>query len=96
MNMKRFVARLVGEVELTDERWRHILTYHPDVHKFQRQIAATLATPGTMRRSKDDPHVLIFYRRIVRLKYLAVVVKTNRRNFILTSYLTERIQHQPL
>ncbi len=94
--MKRFVAHLLGEIELTDERWRHILIYHPDVRRFRTQIAETLAAPETVRRSAYDPEVFIFYRRVVRSKYLAVVVKTNKRNFILTAYLTERIQHQPL
>ncbi|MDP3727079.1 MAG: hypothetical protein Q8R35_00380 [bacterium] len=94
--MRRFAAYRVGEVELTDERWRHILVYHPDVRGFQKQIAATLATPDTIHRSRYDPKVLIFYFRAVRSKYLAVVIKTNRRNFILTAYFTERIQHRPL
>ena len=94
--MERFSAHLVGEVKLTDERWRHILDYHPDVRRFRKQIAAALIEPETVRRSTYDPKVLIFYRRATPSKYLAVVVKTNKRNFLLTSYFTERIQHRPL
>lgn len=93
--MERFPS-VRGVVELTDERKRHILILHPDVESFQKYFPATLAEPDVMRRSRFDPRVVIFYRALPQKKYLAIAVKINHRAFILTAYLTYKIQHLPL
>lgn len=86
----------LGRVELTAERIRHIIRFHPEVRLYLRHLPATLARPDFVRRSKFDALVRICYYRLKGQKYLAVVVKTNERNFILTAYITYEIQHQPL
>lgn len=91
--MLRFSARAIGEVALTAERRRHILERHPEVKPHVRRIARVLADPQTVRRSRYDPNVIIFYRRVKRNQYLAVVVKIGAHKFILTAYLTDRIAH---
>ena len=81
-------------IELTPERKNHILEFHPDIRLYFNNIRNVLMEPDEIRRSKYDYQVLIFYKyfkRIKKGKYLAVVVKKNRRNFILTSYLTSKI-----
>lgn len=83
-----------GEVELTEERKGHIFRFHPEVRKYQKYFAKTLAVPDSIGRSRFDTAVLIFYRLLQSKKYLAIVIKTNRRNFILTAYLTDKIQRQ--
>lgn len=94
--MRKFYSPL-GNVELTDERLNHILTFHPEIKTYQKYFTKALAHPDSIRTSKTDPKVYIFYRRIKpRAKYLAIVTKTNERNFILTAYLTHRIQHPEL
>ena len=91
--MKRFDSA-IGTVELTDERRNHILQFHPDIKSYWKHFPATLANPDILRLSKFDPKAKIFYRSASeQKKYLAIVVKTNHRNFILTAYLTYRIQH---
>ena len=85
----------LGKIELTPERLYHVLTFHPDVARHRTRFAATLLHPEVIRRSTFDERVFIFYKRINHY-FLAIVVKTNARNFILTAYLTSKIQHQPL
>lgn len=93
--MERFHSPL-GTVELTSERETHIFTFHPDVRLYRKRFAKCLAVPAIMRRSKFDEKAFILYGLLSANKYLAIVVKTNRRNFILTAYRTDRIQHQAL
>lgn len=93
--MERFSSAL-GVIELTNEREAHIFQFHPEVKIFRRHFPATLAEPDVMRRSRFDSKVLIFYRALPQKKYLAITVKTNHRNFILTAYLTIKIKHLSL
>ena len=90
--MERF-GSVLGMVDLTEERERHIFVFHPEVKALRKHLAVTLAKPDAMRRSRFDPKVLILYHALTQKKYLAVAVKTNQRNFILTAYLTDKIQH---
>ena len=93
--MGRFDS-VLGVVDLTDEREQHIFTFHPEVKALRKHFTTTLSQPDIMRRSRFDPKVLILYRTLPPKKYLAIAVKTNRRNFILTAYLTDKIQHLAL
>lgn len=90
---KLYKSRLAF-VELTRERKNHILKRHPDTEKYLPILGRVLGDPFKIRQSKIDSRVLIFYGRIDKLdkeKYLAVVVKCNKRKFILTVYLTKQI-----
>lgn len=89
--MERFASPF-GTVDLTTEREKHIVLFHPEVRSQRKHVPATLAEPEIIRRSHFDPKVRILYRMVSQGKYLAVVVKTNQRNFILTAYLTHNIQ----
>lgn len=93
--MERFDS-VVGAVELTDERRRHIFQFHPEVKALRAKFSDTLSQPDFMRRSRFDPKVFILYRAVPQKKYLAIAVKTNQRDFILTAYLTSIIQHLAL
>lgn len=83
----------LGDVELTAERERHIFQFHPEVKKFRKQFAKTLSKPDTTRRSRHDPKVFILYL-LIKKHYLAIVIKVNQRNFILTAYITSKIANQ--
>ncbi len=85
--MKRFSSPF-GVVELTSERHSHVLKYHPDVREHLEKIAVTLSKPDFIKPSIRDREVMLFYHNIDPRKYLVVVVKFNKRNFILTTYLT--------
>lgn len=95
LRMEQFDS-VLGTIELTDERKRHIFQFHPEVKALRTQFSNTLSQPDFMRRSRFDPKVFIFYRALPQKKYLAIAVKTDQRNFILTAYLTNKIQHLAL
>lgn len=91
----RFSSKIRKIIELTPERLRHIIEYHPDVEVYLSKIEEVLENPDEIRKSRHDPKVLLFYKyfaNIKRGKYLVVVAKVNKRNFILTYYLTDTIK----
>ena len=79
-----------GTIELTDERLDHILMFHPEVRGHLKFFSETLARPQSIVLSRRDHAVKIFYSGLRRKRRLAIVVKTNQRNFILTAYLTSK------
>lgn len=84
---------LEKEVALPVERKKHILLFHPDLKPYFSKLKQVLLKPDDIRISKSDSGVLLFYKyfdKIADGKYIAVVVKFNDRNFILTAYLTKR------
>lgn len=80
-----------GNVELTAERKAHIFKFHPEVKKFVKDFSKTLRGPDTVKKSKFDDKTYIFYRQS-KQKFLAIVVKTNHRCFILTAYVTNKLR----
>lgn len=91
--MERFSSQF-GEVELTDEREFHIWQFHPDVRSYRKYFAEVITKPELIRRSKYDQQVFILSKLIDKNKHLAIVIKTNKRNFILTAYLTSKIEYK--
>lgn len=82
---------LKRQVELTDERCEHIISRHPDVKPFLDFLGEVIEFPDEIRTSQRDPETLIFYRLYRELldgKSFAVVVKIDRRAFVLSAYLT--------
>lgn len=91
----RYKSSIGKTIELTSERKKHILKFHPDLKPYQDLIKDVLLQPDDLRVSKSDPKVLLFYKyfdSILGGKYIQVTVKLNERNFVLTSYLTNRIK----
>ena len=89
---------LRGEVELTDERERHIAETHPDFLPAHRErIADTLADPDEIRRSGRFASARLFVRWYDDLrggKHVVVVVVTegaSGRHWIVTAYLARKL-----
>jgi len=88
-----------GEVELTEERERHIAEHHPDLLPEHRQrIIDTIADPEQVRRSKRFAGARLFSRWFDDLrggKYMVVVVVSDpgpgRRHWIITAYMTRKL-----
>ncbi len=84
-----------GIIELTEERWKHITKEHPEVRPYRSQIQEVLERPDYVKRSKRDSTVLLYYRFYegsFNGKYLLVVVKKEKRPFVLTYYITDVIK----
>jgi hypothetical protein len=79
-----FKSKIGKIIELTQERKNHVFEFHPDVKAHFPKISKVLEDPDQIRKSKYDPGVLLFYRYFANLnkgKYLAVVVKINKKKF---------------
>ncbi len=81
-------------VRLTDERMAHILE-HPEMSGMGAEIERVLTEPQTVRRSRSDAAVCLFYEfyteTIVGGKWLCVVVKHLHEDaFVVTAYLTDK------
>jgi hypothetical protein len=90
---------LKGEVELTQERERHIAERHPDLlPEYRERIAETLAGPEQIRRSIRFGNARLFSREYSDLqkgRYVVVVVvsgfEPKERNWIITAYITKNL-----
>lgn len=92
--MKKYQSVLGKEIELTEERKHHILTFHPDLVPHFDKFPEVFLSPDKVRVSVTDPKVLLFYKNFATIgldKYLCIPVKKNSRWFILTAYLTKRL-----
>jgi len=90
----KFKSKIGKIIELIPERKNHIFEFHPDVKAHFAKVSKVLESPDQIRKSKYDPEVLLFYKYFANIKegkYLTVVVKIDKRSFILTSYLTDKI-----
>jgi hypothetical protein len=90
---------LQGEVELTEERERHIAERHPELLPEHRErIAETLAAPDQVRQSVRFGSAKLFSRWYTDLregKHVVVVVvserKPHERHWIITAYLARHL-----
>ena len=83
------------QIELTAERWQHIVTEHPEVKGFKAELTDILGKPSLVKHSKRDKGVLLYYRYYPNIfggKYLLAVVKIQLRSFLLTCYVTDKIK----
>ena len=90
---------LKGEVELTDERERHIAERHPELLPEHRgRIAETLDQPDQVRRSARFGSARLFSRWYadIRLgRHVIVVVVSDLdpadRHWVITAYMARRL-----
>jgi len=82
-------------IELTDERWSHIIREHPEIEPYKEKVREVLLSPDYIKKSKRDAEVLLyykFYNNIFEGKYLLVAAKRGLRSFVLTCYITDIIK----
>jgi len=90
---------LRAEVELTEERERHIMEQHPDLLPEHRErIMLTEADPDEVRPDPEAANTRLFVRWFHDLragKHVAVVVVTDARpvarHWIVTAYVARRL-----
>jgi hypothetical protein len=98
--MSRFLCPyLRAEVELTDERERHIAERHPDLLPEHRdRVVETLADPDEVRRSVRFGSARLFSRWYTDLrggKHVVVVVVSEamptERHWVITAYIARKL-----
>ncbi|QDL10873.1 hypothetical protein DP113_25775 [Brasilonema octagenarum UFV-E1] len=99
MTEQFFCSYLGSEVELTQERKKHILQRHPDLPTaYLELIADTLNQPDQVRRDVRFENTLLFSRWFATLrkgKYAVVAVVSDtfplERHWIVTAYISRKI-----
>jgi hypothetical protein len=79
-------------VRTTHQYWPRLLAKHPDLASRVLALQHALASPDEVRRSRRDPHVLLFYRRDDPYWLVAVVRRLNGDGFLITAYRTDTIK----
>jgi len=81
-------------VRSTKNYWVIISTIkHPAIADRLEEVKLTLAEPDTIRQSKSDSQVLLFYRAIGDSRWFCAVVKRlDSEGFLITAYPTENIK----
>jgi len=84
-------------VRISEERWSHILSNHPEMEGQYLKLKETLLNPDRIVSSNSDPSVNLYYRKysteLVGEKYLCMVIKTKETDvFMLTAYFTDAIK----
>jgi len=84
-----------NEIYLTNERWNHIIEFHPEMVNYQKHLFATLRK-GKRKQDPIDPSLYTYYCNFNDLEkgynHVIVVVKFGftpmfePNNFILTAY----------
>ena len=81
-------------VEITDERYEHVLFGHSDfAPAYWERVAETLLDPDQVRASKGDANVILFFRWYPDVsKYVIVVVNiaSTVRYWMLTAFFVKR------
>lgn len=82
-----------NRITLTDERWRHIIEWHPELEGFQEEVLETIRKG----RRRQDPINQRKYKYIYPvqglpfgLTHIVVVAKIAVRKFVLTAYGIEK------
>ena len=82
------------EVNLSEEKWKHIVDGHPEVKRFAGKIKKVLTMPDLVKLSKRDPGVHLYYKffnEIYGGKHLLVVVNGHAKT-ISTVFITDKIK----
>lgn len=98
MEMFKITDKSNRKIRLTKERWKHIVTEHPEISIHFIDIQNTLRFPQAIRISENDEKVRFYYsyhkERIIA-RYLLVAVKyLNGEGFVITSYFVNKIKGQ--
>lgn len=97
--MKFACPYLTSEVELTEERERHIAERHPELlPEYRNRIGETLAAPEQVRRSARFGNARLFsrwYTDVKSGKHVVVVVVSDpdvlNRHWIVTAYVARKL-----
>ncbi len=78
-----------NHIELTDERWQHILENHWELRHYLNEVLLTVRT-GRRKQAPMDPYKYTYYKDFDNLPHnytrIVVIVKLIRNNFIITAY----------
>src|SRR5690242_13125615 len=79
------------KIRVTRPHWLNITERkHPELAGFAREIQATLIDADSVRLSREDESVFLYYKRLGKYHVCVVCRHLNGDGFIVTVYLTDR------
>lgn len=82
-----------NRIELTDERWEHIIENHWELKNHLQEVLKTVRV-GRRKQDAIEPYKYKYYKAFSYLPYnythIVVIVKLIRNNFIITAYPIRR------
>ncbi len=76
--MKQVTDRWANRITLTDERWQHIIEWHPELEGFEDHVLDTIRK-GRRRQDPIDPHKYKYWYPVgdlpFGLTHIVVVVR---------------------
>ena len=81
-------------IRLTDERWYHITTGHPEMADYYYEILDTIENPVIIYKGNFEEQIAVSDRLNDIEKFIVVVYKelTVNDGFIITAYITDKMQ----
>jgi len=80
-------------IRLTDERWFHISTGHPEISDYYFEILEAIENPEIIYHGNNFALIAIKLQQEQNDKYIVVIYKEVSENdgFVITAYLTDKI-----
>lgn len=92
--MREAISRNGVRIRLTDERWQHITSRHPEMLQQSEKVLQTVSEPDMIQAGDFGEQLAIrFYRETpLTSKYLVVIYREEEAGdgFIITAYFTSR------
>ncbi|HED05685.1 MAG TPA: DUF4258 domain-containing protein [Ignavibacteria bacterium] len=78
-------------VRTTKEYWKYLTNIkHNNLSGKENNVISTLSAPDTIRKSKIDEEVFLYYKKIENYLYSIVVRHENGTGFLITAYITDK------
>lgn len=91
--MEQVTDRWGNRITLTDERWRHIIEWHPELEGFKEEVLDTVRK-GRRRQDPIDQQKYKYIRPVdglpFDLTHIVAVVRLASRKLVLTAYGIEK------
>ena len=81
-------------IRLTEERWQHITTGHPEIADYYYEILQTLETPEIIYEGSNDAKIAVKKVQENAPAFIVVIYKETslRDGFVITAYLSNKEQ----
>ena len=81
-------------IRLTDERWQHITSGHPEIADYYYEILETIETPEIIYEGSNNAKIAFKKITAMTNKFMAVVYKEidETDGFVITAYLSDKEQ----
>lgn len=91
--MKTAISKNGNIIRLTDERWQHISTGHPEMAGFYFEILETIEDPEFIYKGNRDELIAKSGRQDITDKFIIVVYKEFEKQdgFVITAFLSNKL-----